>query len=165
MMPTLQKLRILKKSLAVLAWMSVWIGAAEAADTVSTAAASPVLSVFKTLLGLLVVLAVMAGVAWMTKRLAGRSGASHSVARIVGGVSVGTRERVVVVEVGKRWLVVGVAAGSVSAIANLSQEDYAPLTNHDQMNTEEDETAEATPQGFAAQFKESLSRVIKSGHA
>jgi flagellar protein FliO/FliZ len=39
----------------------------------------------------------------------------------VGSASVGTRERVVVLELGDRWLVVGVAPGHVSAIANLEK--------------------------------------------
>lgn len=158
-------MRTLKRSFAVLVWLSAWIGAAEAADAVSTAAASPVLGVFKTLLGLLVVLAVMAGVAWMTKRLAGKSGASHSVARIVGGVSVGTRERVVVVEVGKRWLVVGVTAGSVSAIANLSQDDGAILMSSAHGNGTGDSSSDVQQAAFATKLKQSLSQVLKPDRA
>lgn len=164
-MRTLKKLRTFKKSLAALVWLSPWIGAAEAADTVSTVAASPVLGVFKTLLGLLVVLAVMAGVAWMTKRLAGKSGASYSVARIVGGVSVGTRERVVVVEVGKRWLVVGVTAGSVSAIANLSQDDGAVLMSSGHGNGTADSASDVQQAAFATKLKQSLSQALKPERA
>jgi flagellar protein FliO/FliZ len=89
----------------------------------SASTTSPSLSVFKTIFGLTVVLGVMAALAWFAKRLTGRQGYAQSVARIVGGVSVGSRERVVVVEVGDRWLVVGVAAGQVNAIANLGEED------------------------------------------
>jgi flagellar protein FliO/FliZ len=38
---------------------------------------------------------------------------------VVSSASVGTRERVVVVEVGESWLVVGVAPGSVNALMTL----------------------------------------------
>ncbi|WP_020166550.1 MULTISPECIES: flagellar biosynthetic protein FliO [Methylotenera] len=98
------------------------------ATTAPATMATPTVSLFKTIFGLAVVLGVMAALAWFAKRMAGRQGNSHSVARIVGGVSVGSRERVVVVEVGNRWLVVGVAAGQVNAIANLGKEDGATLS-------------------------------------
>ncbi len=84
-----------------------------------TAAVSPTGGILKMVLGLAVVLTVLALVAWLLKRMVPGIGSQHSVLRIVGGVSVGSRERVVVLEVGGRWLVVGVAPGQVSAIANL----------------------------------------------
>jgi len=88
-----------------------------AADAV---AASPTGGVLKMVLGLAVVLAVMAILTWVLKRMMpGAGGNKQSVARVVGGVSVGSRERVVVVEVAGRWIVVGVAAGQVNGIANL----------------------------------------------
>lgn len=105
--------------------VNLWLAQQSFAATASNT--SPSLSVFKTIFGLAVVLGVMAALAWFAKRLTGRQGYAQSVARIVGGVSVGTRERVVVVEVGDRWLVVGVAAGRVNAIANLGKEDGASL--------------------------------------
>jgi flagellar protein FliO/FliZ len=37
----------------------------------------------------------------------------------VGGIAVGSRERVLLLEVGEHWLVVGVAPGSVTGIATL----------------------------------------------
>lgn len=93
-----------------------------ASTTVSPASSiSPTSSLIKTTLGLLVVLAVMAAVAWFAKRMMSGRSSMQSVARIVGGVSVGSRERVMVIEVADRWLVVGVAPGQVNAIANLQK--------------------------------------------
>lgn len=83
------------------------------------ATASPTGGVLKMVIGLAVVLAVMALITWVLKRMMPGVGNKQSVIRIVGGVSVGSRERVVVLEVGGRWLVVGVAAGQVSSLANL----------------------------------------------
>ena len=134
---------------------------AYAADVVNAAPASPVLGIFKTVLGLCVVLAVMAVVAKLAKRMAGQAGASHSVAKIVGGVSVGSRERVVVIEVGKRWLVVGVAAGSVNAIANLSQDDYTALADLEAADSTAGLKDADVQQGFAAKFKQSLNKALK----
>lgn len=52
--------------------------------------------------------------------LARRSGALRPVAaapiRTIASVSVGTRERVVIVEAGEQWLVLGVAPGRVNAL-------------------------------------------------
>jgi len=61
----------------------------------------------------------MALVTWALKRMMPGIGGQQSAVRIVGGVSVGSRERIVVLEVAGRWLVVGVAPGRVNAIANL----------------------------------------------
>ena len=85
------------------------------------AVVSPAASLFKMLLGLGLVLAVMALIAWGMKRLAPGKAGLQSVANIVGGVSLGSRERIVVIEVADRWLVVGVAPGQISAIANLDK--------------------------------------------
>ena len=102
--------------LALTVTSGMWQSSAWAAET---AAASPAGSMAKMLVGLAVVLAVMAVITWLLKRMMPGAGGQQSVARVVGGVSVGSRERVVVVEVGDRWLVVGVAPGQVTSIANL----------------------------------------------
>jgi flagellar protein FliO/FliZ len=93
-----------------------WVSDAVAADAV---AISPSGGVLKMVLGLAIVLAVMALITWLLKRMMPGVGSKQSVVRIVGGVSVGSRERIVVVEVAGRWLVVGVAPGQVNSIANL----------------------------------------------
>lgn len=82
---------------------------------------SPTSSLLRMILGLAVVLAVMALLAWLLKRMLPSVGGQQSVVRVVGAVSVGSRERVVVVEVAGRWIVVGVAPGHVTGIANLDK--------------------------------------------
>lgn len=131
----------------------------------TTAPATPTVSLLKTVFGLAVVLAVMAALAWFAKRMTGRQGNAHSVARIVGGVSVGSRERVVVLEVGNRWLVVGVAAGQINAIANLGKEDGVTLTHSAELK-KDDQAAQSLQmpsllqngQSFAVWLKQSLSK-------
>ena len=76
-------------------------------------------SAAQVMFGLGVVLSVIAVLAWLLKKFNLTKITGQSLALIVSTVSVGTRERVVVIEVGGRWLVVGVAAGQVSSIANL----------------------------------------------
>ena len=106
----------LSLTLSVSAMLSLVPGLALSAET---ATVSPTGGVLKMVIGLAVVLAVMALITWVLKRMVPGVGNKQSVIRIVGGVSVGSRERVVVLEVGGRWIVVGVAAGQVSSLANL----------------------------------------------
>jgi flagellar protein FliO/FliZ len=80
---------------------------------------SPAFSAFKMVVALALVLGVIAVVAWLFRKITPIGQGQGSVARIVGGVSVGTRERVVVIQVADRWLVVGVAPGRVNAIADM----------------------------------------------
>ncbi|MCB5183771.1 flagellar biosynthetic protein FliO [Methylobacillus gramineus] len=80
---------------------------------------SPSGSLLRMIVGLALVLGVMVAIAWLVKRLTPGISQQQSVVRIVGGVSVGSREKVVVVQVADRWIVVGVAAGQVSSLANL----------------------------------------------
>lgn len=83
------------------------------------ATTSPTASMFKMLLGLAIVLLVLALITWAMKKFMPGVTGQQSAIRVVGGVSVGSRERVVVLEVAGRWIVVGVAAGQVSGLANL----------------------------------------------
>ncbi|PKO46957.1 MAG: flagellar biosynthetic protein FliO [Betaproteobacteria bacterium HGW-Betaproteobacteria-22] len=105
----------------------------------------------KMVLGLIVVLGILGVLAWMLKRMAPGIGKLQSAVRIVGGVSVGTRERVVVVEIADRWLVVGVAPGQVSALANLEVDESYKLAQREQ------ETASGvSPLSLASAFSTAL---------
>jgi len=57
--------------------------------------------------------------AWLARRMGLARVGSSALLNVVGSASVGTRERVVVLEIGESWLVVGVGAGNVSALATL----------------------------------------------
>ena len=87
---------------------------------------------FKVLLGLIAVLAMMAASAWLLKRFGVTKAAGAGTIKIVGGISVGNRERVLVVEVADQWIVVGVAPGRVNALATMSrqgQEQAGPVVS------------------------------------
>jgi flagellar protein FliO/FliZ len=75
-------------------------------------------AVLQMLLGLAVVLGAFFGVAWLMKR-SGAVGGGQQVLKLVSSIAVGTRERVVVVEVGGQWIVAGVAPGSVNQLASM----------------------------------------------
>jgi flagellar biosynthetic protein FliO len=95
---------------------------------------------FRVILGLLLVLALIAGLAWAMKKLNHAKIGNQSVAKIVGGVSVGTRERVVVVEIGGNWVVVGVASGQVTSLANFKVADLDFSEGYEEAPFYEDES-------------------------
>ncbi len=82
-------------------------------------------SLLQVSLGLAVVLALMAGAAWILKRIGVAGSGGNNVVKVVGGVSVGNRERVIVVEVADQWIVVGVAPGRVNALSTLPRQDIS----------------------------------------
>ena len=90
----------------------------------NAAAPSAAGSGLQVVFGLVVVLGLLMGVAWWLKRFGPVSRAGGSAAKIVGGVSVGARERVMVVEVGDQWIVIGVAPGSVNALSTMPRQEH-----------------------------------------
>lgn len=93
---------------------------AQAADAVSpTPAVSAAGSLLQVFIGLVAVLLLIAATAWVAKRFGVTRGGASNVLQVISSASVGARERVVVVEVGESWLVVGVAPGSVNALMTL----------------------------------------------
>lgn len=74
---------------------------------------------------LLAVIAAIFGLAWLAKRLSAAPGRTNLV-RVLSAAAVGTRERVVVVEVGESWLVVGVASGQVNLLHTMPRGEIPP---------------------------------------
>lgn len=82
-------------------------------------------SLGQMVLGLGVVLGLLLGTLWLLKRIAApRGSASHL--RILGATPVGPRERVVLVEVAGRVLVLGVAPGRINTLHTLESQDLPP---------------------------------------
>lgn len=75
--------------------------------------------------GLAVVLAMVVVLAWLARRLNASRFAGARNLRLVAGISLGSRERILVVEVGDTQLVVGVAPGRVQTLHVLDR----PLQN------------------------------------
>jgi len=78
-------------------------------------------------LALLFVLALLGAAVWVLRRtgIAPRQGSSNL--RLVGQLALGPRERVVVVQAGERWLVLGVSAAGISRLANLPPQAATPV--------------------------------------
>jgi flagellar protein FliO/FliZ len=76
-------------------------------------------SMLQVMLGLGLVLAVMAGCAWLLRRFGSLQRGAGGAIKIIGASAVGQRERVVLVEVAGTWLVIGVAPGHVTALHSM----------------------------------------------
>ena len=71
--------------------------------------------------GLLVVLAAIVGSAWLLRRYGRLQSGVDGALRVIGGLSMGPRERVVLVQVGKQQLLLGVAPGRIQTLHVLDE--------------------------------------------
>lgn len=104
------------------------VGAGGAAPS---AAAAPELgaSALQMVFGLLAVLALLLGTLWLLKRLSQPRGPVAGLMRVIAGVAVGPRERVVILELGNSWLVLGVAPGQVSTLAEIPRQEIPAIAS------------------------------------
>lgn len=93
------------------------------AQGATTAAASSLgmFAIAKVLLALLLVLAAIVGVAWLLRRL---TPAQHAggLMRVLGSIAIGPRERLVLVEIGETWFVLGVGPGLINTVHSLPKQ-------------------------------------------
>lgn len=96
--------------LAGIAWLPAWAFAVEPVGPQSSSWGA----LLQALLALLVVLAALFAFLWLLRRISPVQTGVQGAVRVVGGVMLGTRERLVIVEVADQWLLIGVAAGQVN---------------------------------------------------
>ena len=85
-------------------------------------------TLLQMLLGLGVVLLLLFASLYLLKRLTAPRGSAAGLLRVVAGTAIGTRERVVVLEVGDNWLVLGVTPGSVTTLMQLPRSQLPSQT-------------------------------------
>ncbi len=78
-------------------------------------------NVWQLFSGLFVVLASIVALVWLIKRFGRFSYTSQQTVKVLGGISLGTREKVVLIEVGKEQLLIGVAPGRVNILHQLQE--------------------------------------------
>lgn len=100
------------------------------------------------LLGLGFIVALIFGSLWLLKRLTAPRGSAAQALRIVAGQAVGTRERVVIVEIGDTALVLGVAPGQITTLHTMPK---AALPQLPQGNT-------APAQQFATRLRQMMEK-------
>ena len=83
-------------------------------------------SLLQTIFALCVVLGVLFALAWVMKRYGPKMQAGGAGLRVVGALNLGGRERIMVVEVGQQWIVVGASPGRVNALATMPKQETEP---------------------------------------
>lgn len=75
---------------------------------------------------LLLVVGLIAGMAWLLRRLGVARNPSGTTVKVVSGVNLSNRERILVVEIADQWIVVGVAPGCINTLATMPRQEAAP---------------------------------------
>jgi flagellar protein FliO/FliZ len=114
-------------------------------------------SLLQTILALSFVLALLAALAWAMKRYGPRAGGSNATLRLVGSLSLGGRERIIVIEVADQWIVVGAAPGRVNALATIARPPEHP-------NATSSGAASITEGANSATFADWLKQTIDKRH-
>jgi flagellar protein FliO/FliZ len=117
----------------IVRWLPIFLLFSEtlmAADAVQEKIAAKASSLgsetlFQTAGGLLLVLALILVGAWLFKRFGHLSMGARGPIKVLGGVSVGARERVVLIEVESIRLLLGVAPGQVRTLHRLPMDERA----------------------------------------
>lgn len=127
--------------LSAVAWLPGWASAADGLQTSTWGA------LLQALLALLVVLAALFAFLWLLRRISPVQTGAQGAVRVVGGVMLGTRERLVIVEVADQWLLIGVAAGQVNHLHTMPRPAgySAPASNE-------------APAGFVGKLAELMGR-------
>lgn len=107
------------------------LGAARAFAALPTVASPPPAppaggGMLQALAGLLVVVGLIFLLAWAARRIGLQRLTGSGVVKVVSSTAVGTRERVVVVEVAGNWLVLGVTASQVNTLHTLPAQAAGP---------------------------------------
>ena len=100
--------------------------------------------------GLLIVVALVFGMAWFMRRMGNMNGVAAGNLKVLGGVSVGQRERIVLVQAGETQLLIGVAPGEIRTLHVMDE----PIDS----NATSNQTSKPIANGFA----EKLHAAIKN---
>ncbi|RTL00537.1 MAG: flagellar biosynthetic protein FliO [Neisseriaceae bacterium] len=125
-----------ERSLFVLLSFSSPVALAEVAAR-SSPSVSAAGGLTQVMFGLACVLALIAGCAWLVRKMSPGAFSGAGGLRVVGGVLVGPKERLVVVEFGSDWLLLGVTAGQVSLLQTLpkpAESDAASIASSPQFS-------------------------------
>ncbi|MCP3671180.1 MAG: flagellar biosynthetic protein FliO [Gammaproteobacteria bacterium] len=138
-------MRVLRQSVVIMS--ALLLVAPVTAETIPSLSASTTGTgvVVEMIVVLAAVILLILGLGWLIKRVGNFPAAGKGMVRILGGVSLGPREKAVVVEAGNRRLLIGVAPGRVQTLCILDDSDL-----------ELDPDREASTSNFSAQLDAQL---------
>jgi flagellar protein FliO/FliZ len=81
---------------------------------------------------LLLVIAAIPLLLWLVKRISQLPAANSGPLTLAASIAVGPRERIAVVKVDEKWLLVGITAGSINTLAELATAPKLPVATRPQ---------------------------------
>lgn len=107
-------------------------------ETVSVASSDPMSGhyLLQLIMGLVVVLVCIVVLAWLAKRVNRLHSSTAGVMKIVGGLSMGAREKIVLLQVGNEQLLIGVAPGRINTLHVLDKPVEGTEHKHDENGEE-----------------------------
>jgi flagellar protein FliO/FliZ len=132
--------------------------AASIASGVGAGSSVPALgvgAVLQTIVGLLVVIGLVFGCAWLARRFGLQPGNRGGLVKTIGGASLGGKERVAVVEIGDTWLVLGAAPGNVRLLHTMPA-GSVPADGLAVTAPQNDGARAPLPGTFAQRFRDAL---------
>jgi flagellar protein FliO/FliZ len=76
-------------------------------------------SYLQAALALALIVGLLMGAAWLARKISGGKVFGQGGMKVIGGVALGPRERLVLVEVGDTWLVIGLVPGQIRTLHQL----------------------------------------------
>ncbi len=102
--------------------------------TETTSAAVSAGTYIQAALALALIVGLLAATAWLARKVSGGKGFGQGGVKLLGGIALGPRERIVLVEVGNDWLVVGIVPGQIRTLHRLDKGSLPDQTASDQPN-------------------------------
>jgi flagellar protein FliO/FliZ len=89
---------------------------------------SPSTGLLQIFLALAAVIGLMLLIAWLFKRIGPINSMNKVPMKIIGGLNIGNRERIMVVEVADQWLVLGVTAQQINTLSSMPKQELPTTT-------------------------------------
>jgi flagellar protein FliO/FliZ len=105
-------------------FIPISVGAAEPVGTTVSAG-----TYVQTGLALAFIVALLMGAAWLARKVSGGKKFGQGDMKIIGGVALGPRERIVLIEVGDKWLVIGVVPGQIRTLHRMDKGAIMPAND------------------------------------
>ena len=120
MLPVPSFLSRLLAALAVAVVPSAGMATDSAAPGVSSGA------FLQAFLALALIVALLVATAWLARKISGGKGFGQGGMKVIGGVALGPRERIVLVEAGDTWLVIGIVPGQIRTLHTMPKGNDVP---------------------------------------
>lgn len=87
---------------------------------------SPGIGFLQITAALIFVIALMLFAAWAFRKIGPINSTNKINLKVVGGMSLGHRERIMVVEVGEQWLILGITSANINHLGSLPKQESLP---------------------------------------